>query len=108
METINLDELSKEQTLILGMLFGLSYSGKKPILNARDLQRDELLSLCREMNLKVNDTYFYLDFISHNMNRYDLARKYQYAVCSIYSKFKSIDRKVQKYFINSKKFIDFL
>ena len=110
MKNINLDTLSKEQSFLFGLLFGLSYKENNINVNieVKNLPREKILEICHEMDMNPNDTYFYLDFISHKINRYDLAKKYGYAVCSLYPKFKSVNKRIQNYFINSKKFIDFI
>lgn len=109
MENLNLDNLDKEQSFFAGLLFGISISGnKQTTVEVKKLPRDKILNLCREMNLNVNDTHFYLDFISHNCNRFDLARRYGYCDSAIYPKFRTLNTKIQNYYNNSHKFIDLL
>ena len=109
MENLNLDSLDKEQSFFAGLLFGLSMTGKKFVKKkVKSLPREKILSLCREMDMNVNDTHFYLDFISHNCNRFDLARRYGYCDSAIYPKFKSLNKKIQNYYDSSYKFIDLL
>lgn len=96
---LNFDNLSKEQVFVLGLLFN-SVSETK--LSAVDLlSKEQIVKVCKELEINDSDIRFYCDFKYHTCKREDLARKYYCHIGHIYNKFNSIKNKIEKFLLEN-------